>query len=87
MVDPVLSDNITNYLNSNDYNICNLEGPLTDMETVKDKNLDVKSPLNCVKHLTKNKFNICGLANNHIFDAGEAGFKDTVDNLRKNNIQ
>lgn len=75
---------IKNLFASSDFAICNLEGPVTNRSCIENVNLNVKSPLNTIECLKKNKLNVFGLANNHIFDAGIEGFSDTINALEKN---
>lgn len=78
---------VAQYLERFDYVIANLETPLTDRDfTFTCKGLHLKSStvsIGLLKHL---HVNVVGLANNHIFDYGRGGYKDTVEALQKNNI-
>lgn len=54
------------------------------------KNLNFnKVSLSCDPKMLKyiSYLNILSLANNHIYDVGEEGIKDTIDTLKKNNIK
>jgi len=79
--------NILGYLRSFDYVIANLEGPIAEngLKTGSMYSFRMKSEV--AEALSKANINIVNLANNHIFDYGEAAFQDTLKNLNKNNIQ
>lgn len=77
----------TCFLSDHDYVIANLEAPLTDSETTYTcKGLHLKSSTKSVETLKALHINVVGLANNHIYDYGDTGFKDTLDTLNKNGI-
>jgi len=83
----IISNEITEVFVNSDYTICNLEGPTTKEECMKSKILTVKSPLDTIEYLKNKKINVCGLANNHMFDAGYKGFKDTEKKLKLNKVK
>lgn len=79
----------------NDLNVLNLEGPVTDKETVSlatemtDRNhfkftFDKESTKN---FLMENRINVVSLGNNHILNFGESGAEETVDFLKENKIE
>ncbi|MDZ7821471.1 MAG: CapA family protein [Candidatus Marinimicrobia bacterium] len=71
--------------NSADLRVCNLEQGSGDMPNIKNKST-VVAPLKSLNYLLDNKINIVSLANNHIQDKGESGFKKKIEFLNKNNI-
>ncbi len=78
---------VARYLEGFDYVIANLETPLTDRDfTLTCKGLHLKSSTQSVEILNYLHVNVVGLANNHIFDYGRAGYMDTMDVLQQNNI-
>ena len=78
---------VAQYLEGFDYVIANLETPLTDRDfTLTCKGLHLKSSIQSVEVLNSLHVNVVGLANNHIFDYGHAGYNDTMDVLQQNNI-
>lgn len=68
---------IVDFLNSSDYCIANIEGPLTD-STFKNtkKHLHANNPKS-IEQLMRLHCNIWNLGNNHILDCGETGLLDT----------
>ena len=79
---------VAEYLKGFDYVIANLETPLTDRNfTLTCKGLHLKSSTLSVGLLNYLHVNVVSLANNHIFDYGRAGYKDTIEVLQTNSIQ
>jgi poly-gamma-glutamate synthesis protein (capsule biosynthesis protein) len=69
----------------------NLEGVLSDRgETTKDpgsgRQFAFRMPPRYAALLRREGFNIVNVANNHAYDFGEPGFRDTLDNLKAANI-
>lgn len=84
-----ISEEVKNLFAQSDYNIVNLEAPVTNSESKilktgphlkadKENTLDVLIALN---------INLCTLANNHILDYDEQGVLDTLNFCKENNIQ
>ncbi|WP_164091512.1 CapA family protein [Poseidonibacter lekithochrous] len=71
---------ITNIFKNADYNICNLEGPITDKKSL-NKFANANSPQKSGKLLIQ-YFDIFNLANNHLFDSGIDGYKDTLNEIK-----
>lgn len=75
---------ITQVFKSADRTLINLECAVTEKDTpIKKIGPNLKAPLNTVETLKKAGVTDAGLANNHIFDFGKAGLKDTVELLEK----
>lgn len=67
--------------------ITNLESPLSHIKDPIDKiGGNFRAPTNMVRVLKKSGFDLITLANNHIYDQGEKGLKDTINSLEKNNL-
>ncbi|NQT24369.1 CapA family protein [candidate division KSB1 bacterium] len=79
----VLSAGLQDLLRANDFNVCNFEGPATEASNILRTDLRVVSPPQSVMYLFDCNFNIFNLANNHVFDCGEAGFSDTIREIQK----
>lgn len=78
---------LLNYSKSNDFNICNLEGPITVSDTkIKKTGLNLKQTTKSIDLLKLLTISHVSLANNHIMDYGIDGLKDTLINLKNNNI-
>lgn len=72
----------------NDINFVNLECVLTDFDkSIKKIGPALKAPLKTADVLKALGVNYCGLSNNHIFDFGIQGIKDTVDALNRVGIR
>lgn len=65
-------------LMENDYNIVNLEGPLTRGPFTKAKGICLRSDPSQVVALASLGVNIANLANNHLMDCGANGLRDTI---------
>jgi poly-gamma-glutamate synthesis protein (capsule biosynthesis protein) len=83
----LFKDYIEIFRNS-DFNITNLECPLTNAPEPIDKvGPKLKSDPACIQSMRYAKLNVATLANNHIMDYGDEGLLDTIDYCRQNNIQ
>jgi poly-gamma-glutamate synthesis protein (capsule biosynthesis protein) len=90
------SSKIEKIMLSGDIIFCNLESPLTSevnkqkshySKILNDKKcIFLKSSPTCNKYLQLFHFNVVSLANNHIMDYLTKGLIDTIENLRKVNI-
>jgi hypothetical protein len=83
-----LSMEIKDLFSKSDYNIVNLEAPLTNnnskiLKTGPHLKSDIKSTLETLKVLN---VNLCTLANNHVLDYDEQGVIDTILFCDKNAI-
>lgn len=95
-LDKVFKDNNNDYgyffkyvkpiFESDDITYINLEGTFTN-ETVKyDKKFNFKATPDFVKVLIEGDVEVAGFANNHSYDYGDAGTKETIETLVNNNI-
>ena len=80
-----INKNIVDLFASSDFNIVNLEAPVTDskekiLKTGPNLKADANSTLNMLKTL---HINLVTLANNHIKDYTDAGVKDTLQFCEK----
>jgi len=66
-------------LAKNDWNVGNIEGPITLVNTPNSAGVALKSPPEVAKVLRRLKINCYNLANNHIMDYGVLGLRDTLD--------
>lgn len=73
---------------ADDITFVNLEGPLTSHpQEVLDKQFPIRGEPKYVEILKAGSVEICNLSNNHIYDCGQIGFQDTIDNLKANDIK
>lgn len=78
---------LLSHLNDSDYNIVNLESPLSCPDGLITKSGAAFSGEEAhVRSLKAGKFKAVVCANNHTFDSGIAGFRNTCSLLEKNDI-
>lgn len=83
----LLSDGLRMLVQEADIAITNLECPLTNHKTpIYKTGPALRADPKNVSLLTKNKFNLVTLANNHIMDYGSEGLKETILHLQNNKI-
>lgn len=78
---------LLDFLNKNDYNVVDLESPVTFCdETEKEALMHKMEPkhVKYVKEIINNP--IADIANNHMMDYGYQGLYDTIDNLNKSEV-
>ena len=80
----IFDDVISGHLKKADFNVINLEGPTTNKTTYYRNNGLVVSPYESVSYLEKRNINVFNLANNHMFDNGFEGYKDTLKAIEEN---
>ena len=80
-------ENITGITDSAEIVFGNLESPLSTKGEKVGNFYSFRGNPESVKGLIYAGFDVLNLANNHIFDYGKEAFKETVELLRKNNIQ
>lgn len=83
------SDDIKKTISEHNIVCCNLEGPIIKKDLKKKIKIGLPLDNNAedVKYLIQNKFNLFCLANNHIFDYGNDGIRNTIEFLDSNNVQ
>ncbi len=82
-----LFGNTLSYIQNADRAICNLECAITDKDTPIAKiGPNLKASPEAVKVLKKAGFTDCSIANNHTFDYGVEGIKDTISTLETEGI-
>lgn len=83
----LFGEEIQNLFSNADYRVCNLEGALTNGQTIGEKTGPVvKAPTATIKGFKALGIDCCTLANNHITDAGHAGVLDTLSALDNEGI-
>jgi len=86
----LIDESVENLFGTADYRIVNLETPLTD--NMSKKRIVKTGPHLCssaetiLPYMHQLKVDMVTLANNHILDYGVKGLSDTLNTLRKNNI-
>jgi poly-gamma-glutamate capsule biosynthesis protein CapA/YwtB (metallophosphatase superfamily) len=73
-------------LQKSNFAVGNLENPLTIRNNPQKKKYVFRADPENARDLRKAGFTHLNVANNHSFDQGESGFKETVNNLQFNNI-
>lgn len=74
------------YFASGDLNIFNLETAVTDFDQKEVKEYNFKTNLAFLQALKRAGLNVANIGNNHSYDYGAEGFKDTLRNLDKAGI-
>ena len=74
------------WLNSADYTIANLEGPLTDARRPPEKTIDFRFLPKWLPVLKETGIDAVSQANNHALDQGKAGYEDSVKRLREGGL-
>lgn len=81
---PIISDELKKIITSSDISICNFEAPIKSnghpIPKAGPHVYQSKSVINTIKNCG---FDILSLANNHIYDYGETGLKDTLSEITK----
>ena len=78
--------NVKEIFESDDYTVVNLEGPLTDATSPKNKEFVFKGREDYVNILVNGNVEAVNLENNHINDYYDEGYNDTINVLEQNNI-
>jgi gamma-polyglutamate biosynthesis protein CapA len=60
-----------------DFVVCNLEGPASERPLTTSRRLRVAGPPSSIAYLHERNIRVFNLANNHLFDCGADGFRDT----------
>ena len=82
-----LFGNISDVFKDADRVLVNLECAVTEKETpIRKIGPNIKAPLNTIKVLKNVGVTDCILSNNHIFDYGKSGIRDTLEQLEKYGI-
>lgn len=82
------SDELKRIINQFDIKCTNLEGPIYNDNFIKQKKVgpNIYNTVDSYKYLVNSGFNFLCLANNHIFDYGKKGIENTIDTLKKDNV-
>ena len=85
----MLDEEFIKYWKNADFRIINLECVLCNDNRKKIKKCgpNIKTDMGCINGIKSLKPSVVLLANNHIFDYGEDGLKDTMEILDKNEIK
>ena len=78
--------NVKEIFESDDLTYVNFEGTFTNETTKVEKRFNFKSSPDFVNVLKEGSVEIVGLANNHSYDYGQAGYEETMKTLKENNI-
>jgi len=84
-----LFSGIKNLISKNDLIISNLEGPITSKKnsSVIKAGKVLKQSDRSIQILKKNGVNLVSLANNHIFDYGDEGVKNTIEVCKNEHLK
>lgn len=73
----------TGWIDSFDYAVANLEGPVTDVRRPPEKEIDFQFDPEVIPALQQTGIDAFSQANNHALDQGAAGYQDSVNRLRE----
>lgn len=82
------SQEVVTILRDSDISIVNLESPVADdgCDPIEKVGPNLRSSRKAIKYLKESGVDAVTLANNHFYDYGEEGVKQTLDSLTDNNI-
>ncbi len=86
----LLGKNIIDLFQKSNFNIINLECPITadeQKERILKTGPSLRTDIKIIDHLKKLNINVVTIANNHILDYGKKGLQDTIECCKKNGIQ
>lgn len=87
-IEQLVGEDIISYLKKSDFNIFNLEAPLTSScHNIKKNGICIKASEKCIAGYSSLGVDFLTLANNHILDYGEEGLEDTICVLNEHNIK
>ncbi len=78
---------VRKYLTNANLSVCNLETPIADTNLIKTNKIIFDAPIEFAQSLHFAGFNLLNIANNHAFDCGLTGFKQTIENLLNNDFK
>ncbi|MDP4088127.1 MAG: CapA family protein [Bacillota bacterium] len=85
-----LFSNVSSIFKNDNITIANLETTFTNSSSRRDKNAEVqysfKGDPELAKSLVLGSVEAVNVSNNHIYDFGDEGFKDTLDTLKAENV-
>ena len=84
---PLLDSKLAKFLQDSDHVIANIESAVTEYAPTDKTRLTHSSSPTAIKQLAKYHIDTWNIANNHIMDCGEQGFKDTVAAAKDNHVQ
>lgn len=71
-----------------DISVCNFEAPIkTDSQPIPKAGPNIYQSRESIKYLKEAGFNLCSLANNHIYDFGREGLHSTIEEIKKFNLE
>lgn len=82
-----LFEQVQPILDSGDLNFANVECPLTESEATADKQFPIACKEMRLQYMLQAGFNLFSLANNHSYDAGLQGIKDSIALMRRTTNQ
>ena len=78
--------NVVDLFKNDDITIVNLEGTFTDYNVKVEKKFNFKATKDYAKVLTYGDVDVVSIANNHTYDYGNIGYKDTINALNEINM-
>ena len=82
----VLFADVADVFKQADFGFVNLETPVAPASSRGSRPFLFDAPINLLRALTSSGIRIVSFANNHVFDQGQAGFKETLQHLREEKL-
>ena len=88
VIEDYSKSSILKELSKNDLNIANLEAPIINSDKrIKKTGPNLKNPEEIIDIFRLSKVQACTLANNHIYDYGIEGIRESIEICEKNSIK
>jgi poly-gamma-glutamate capsule biosynthesis protein CapA/YwtB (metallophosphatase superfamily) len=80
-----VDDKLKTLIKNSDISICNFEAPIkcSKMKPIKKAGPHIYQSRESIKYLKDVGFNFVSLANNHIYDYGQEALEETIQELKK----
>ena len=83
-----VDENLKTIIQEHDISFCNFEAPIeTSSNKIIKAGPHIFQNKDSIKYTKEVGFNLFSLANNHIYDYGETGLKNTIDKIKEENIK
>lgn len=82
----ILFSQVADAFRQADFGFVNLETPVAPAHTKGSKPFQFDAPITLLQSLKSNGVKIVSFANNHVFDQGHAGFFESLDHLREQEL-
>jgi len=82
-----IGDNLKSQIAHSDVNVLNFEAPVKSLgKPIKKSGPNLYQSIDAPDWIENNGFNLITLSNNHLFDFGEAGYRETIYRFKNSNL-